>query len=193
MKKEEGNKILANHLAAVLNDPNTPEGIYNALREELLDAATEARVSIDDPATLPDTLPHVLDLLNAHPSSNEKREGEPAPVRTAEQKSDDTIFYLETPLTIRHSTGFDPEKLPESRLAMMAGVEYLFITERLFWIIQQLGMMKEHAGWRYSEQKLSDALETLGHIGQAVADEASERVQKLEHLCHALSNAQGNS
>ena len=70
MKKAEGNKsTLAKHLAAVLNDPNTPEGIYNALREELLDAATEARVSIDDPTTLPDTLPHVLDVLSAQGTS----------------------------------------------------------------------------------------------------------------------------
>jgi hypothetical protein len=60
---------LADHLAAVLRDPNTPEGIYNVLREELLDAATDACVSIDDPEILSETLPRVLDMLNAQGAS----------------------------------------------------------------------------------------------------------------------------
>jgi hypothetical protein len=60
---------LADHLAAVLRDPTTPEGIYNVLREELLDAATEACVSIDDPEALTETLPRVLDVLNAQAAS----------------------------------------------------------------------------------------------------------------------------
>jgi hypothetical protein len=100
MKKAEGNKILATHLAAVLSDPNTPEGIYNALREKLLDAATEARVSIDDPAALPKTLARVLDMMNAQGAQTSSDDGQPqGKLHDALQRTLDRRYHDFKPIT----------------------------------------------------------------------------------------------
>lgn len=44
---------IAGHITALLAHPETPEQIFNALREALLEIADQERLHIDHPALLP--------------------------------------------------------------------------------------------------------------------------------------------
>ncbi|MDQ3819761.1 MAG: hypothetical protein M3362_19090 [Acidobacteriota bacterium] len=104
-----------------------------------------------------------------------------------EQEPTTNDFYIELPLTIRVPTGLDQRAIRESRRLMSEGVECLLAAERLFWTVRQLSQMKESAGWVYSERDLSEALESISDIGMALANEASDRIQRLEHVCDRLA------
>jgi hypothetical protein len=100
----------------------------------------------------------------------------------SDQDSTQKQFVFNLPLTIGYVTGIDPTTLPEHRRQMQAAVDYCLLAERLFWTVQQLGMVVAHEGWHYSTSSLADALESLGMLGQAAVNEASDCAQKLEHL-----------
>lgn len=96
---------------------------------------------------------------------------------------DDTpVYTVDIPVLIEHEIGRDPAALPEHRLLQIKGVRGLQLCQSLFWVVRQLGLTPEHSGHIYSPQKLHEALECIGELGQAIAASTSEHLERLEHL-----------
>lgn len=92
------------------------------------------------------------------------------------------VYRVEIPLTVGHEIGLDPESLPEHRLLQIKALRSLQLCSSLFWVVRQLGLLPEHSGHIYSPRSLNEALASIGEIGQALADETSEHVERLEML-----------
>lgn len=59
------NYTLADHVAAILTDPDTPAEIHNGLFDALYEAADRARVKLDTPEVLRVALPLIQSRLAA--------------------------------------------------------------------------------------------------------------------------------
>lgn len=108
-----------------------------------------------------------------------------------EPAAEPTVYRLEIPLVISHEIGCDPDARPEHWLLQVKGTRTLQLCESLFWVVRQLGLLPEHSPLRHSPLALSEALNDIGEIGQALASAAGEQVERLEHLVDKAGEEKG--
>jgi hypothetical protein len=96
------------------------------------------------------------------------------------------VYRVDIPVHLGLEIGHDPATLPDHRIKTMCSSQAALICESLFWAIEQLGNMVQQEPWIYCEETLSNALQHIGQLGQAMASATGEQAEYIEHVAARL-------